>query len=338
MFRTVACSMKRTHMLADFAISKTSHSRRTSSNVFADVFRISKAFLSSSPESMKHENERLINLANMKEFLESNSQTLLTDSIPESMLHDHVILRILPNTHPFIPYIKGKNSFYVISKALKLIIGNFVINRNVKFHLTSVHVEDPCLDAELSDIFDDDSLLRDLENKLIEKVPLFDPRKSLSSLINDDNLKDGQFESSKDEPKIFPSHFLFPWTYKIIIRWKTCSLDCQHLNLGQNESINKDYPVHNNQTNIECNSNKDQEFDLININESIREIFGKLLPNKQQEANSSPVMNNDRVISGLFIFELSLKNDKILVLTVDDVEIIDKKSEEKENFNNLVTA
>ncbi|CAH6723556.1 hypothetical protein CLIB1444_16S01442 [[Candida] jaroonii] len=104
---------------------------------------------------------------------------------------------------------------------------------------------------------------------------------------------------------------------KIHVRWTTCNEGCYHLNDSKSTSDAK-LGSHTWSKVDTSRVNLDDTFSLRNISKLSLGLVGLNKNQKQLE----------RVVSGIFIFELNEENDKIIVHTIDDVNIIENESEE----------
>lgn len=104
---------------------------------------------------------------------------------------------------------------------------------------------------------------------------------------------------------------------KIHVRWTTCNEGCYHLNDSKSTSDAK-LGSHTWSKVDTSRVNFDDSFSLRNLSKLSLGLVGLNKNQKQLE----------RVVSGIFIFELNPENDKIIVHTIDDVNIIENESEE----------
>ncbi|KAG7811163.1 hypothetical protein KL921_002791 [Ogataea angusta] len=136
----------------------------------------------------------------------------------------------------------------------------------------------------------------------ITHMNIKEARQSLSNtdLVNlsiNNNLLD--FEESPE---------LSPYTTKITIKWRTCLNGCLHL--------------HDNKT-------ADARLGAYNLDTN------SLLHLKLPLQNLTKLNDNsiERVLTGIFVFELTDKNDKIAVHTIDDCEIIENEQPSPDTNN-----
>lgn len=292
----------------------------------------------------KQKQNKLINLSNTIEELTRIIPNLLNESIPETLLSKNVILRICPHTHTYIPVIKGRYPYFTVMKTLRLMLTNFMLNPKVKFHVTSIHVEEPSVKINDVRFFENAALQEELEKELLDKIPMFHDLSNMEKKI------------------MYHKYSLFPWTYKIIVKWSTCSESCDHLvndsgsvsnsNSQTAQDYNSKFGTANAKlgkyavSNKICNEKEYEKLNFSNLNDTLNGLFVRKLNylNKSLSPSQSSLFDNngnngdfERVISGIFIFELGLNNDRILVHSVEDIEIIDRKCHE-EDLNNLVSV
>ncbi|KAI5956765.1 hypothetical protein KGF54_000382 [Candida jiufengensis] len=131
---------------------------------------------------------------------------------------------------------------------------------------------------------------------------------------------------------------MFKNSTKIYIRWNTCLPNCsEHLglnqstiqaNLGSRSWSNEDTKnLFVNNHNLNSNSNN------LNITKLIGKITKTLLTGLKKDTTTTETTNGkelERVIYGLFIFELNEECDKILVHTIENMDIVEKFEFEEE--------
>ncbi|CUM45380.1 uncharacterized protein AC631_04724 [Debaryomyces fabryi] len=128
---------------------------------------------------------------------------------------------------------------------------------------------------------------------------------------------------------------VYPHSTKIYVRWNTCLEGCDHLSPNEisEDRDSNDTSNYHSTSDAKLGSHKWSKFDT-----------QKLVNNSnEQSIKSSPSVTAtlshlttgligltkehnrlERVISGIFIFELNENNDKIIVHTVEDVNVIEK--------------
>ncbi|ODV59339.1 Mco32p ASCRUDRAFT_26882, partial [Ascoidea rubescens DSM 1968] len=243
--------------------------------------------------------EKLANLGEMVEKLEEMVPNILNEAIDSKLLSKNIILRILPISYPNLPILPGHLSYLTTCKTINLIVKNFVLNnRKVKLHISSIKI----------------------------------------------------IESNFNGIRVYG---LFPWTSKIIIKWRTCSDNCEHLKYNGEEARDKD-EKNGGKEKMDLNLLIDKLFKknsslivllkkylqkslLRSIDKS--NLAHKMMHRESKENSESDKLNEthhsgnsngtkneteNKIISGVFIFELNLNNNKVLVHTVDKVEMIDK--------------
>ncbi|KAK6458297.1 uncharacterized protein RJT20DRAFT_126294 [Scheffersomyces xylosifermentans] len=130
---------------------------------------------------------------------------------------------------------------------------------------------------------------------------------------------------------------VFPDTTKIHVRWSTCSEGCYHLSLG--ESPDKD-STHHSTSEAKLGSHRWSKLDAMEVlrngKESEAESSGgvsKTLPSITTALTRLPAAligltkenkKLERVLSGVFVFELNENNDKIIVHTIENVDVIER--------------
>lgn len=109
---------------------------------------------------------------------------------------------------------------------------------------------------------------------------------------------------------------LYPNTTKIYIRFSTCSEGCHHLDQGKK---NRFHSTSDAKLGSHSWSMESSKLPKIGQSASITSIISQLAT-----AFTKDEKDLERVISGIFIFELNDKNDQIIVHTIEDVNIVEK--------------
>lgn len=241
-------------------------------------------------------NEQLkkANLGSMIEDLKEIVPNIVNKSISKDLISSEVLLRICP-THfaefnAYLPNIKGHVSYYTTCKTLQLILTSIVVNPKVKLHIQSI-------------------------------------RSSKGT---------GSFNDDKPDYRC-----VFPDSTKIFLRWSTCAEGCFHLSTGD---IDRKDDFHST-SDAKLGSHSWSKLDaskFFNSTDSVPPTLvegSKTIPSIKttiSEVTTSLIgltkeeRKFERVISGLFIFELNEDNSKIIVHTVEDVDVV-----ERTEFENL---
>lgn len=115
---------------------------------------------------------------------------------------------------------------------------------------------------------------------------------------------------------------IYPNSTKIHIRWTTCSENCSHLSIDDSEFHST--------SNARLGSHKWKKLDSqpfiqneknSNISKTMTTISQLTLALKGLTKESKKL---ERIISGIFIFELNSMNDEIIVHTIEDIDIIER--------------
>lgn len=260
-------------------------------------------FKNEDDRKMKIKQDRLINANYLLEKLRSQVPELLQQSLSLELISKSVILRICPHTHPYIPVIKGQYGYFAAHKAIRMVVTNFLLNANVKLHILSINIQEPS-----HEVNSDKLGQKGFEQQLIDAIPIFN-----ESLLN--------FPKSK-------SNGVFDWTYKIVVKWRTCTEDCEHLVTGGSK--------YHDTTEANLGSYNITKFDesiykkikFSDLNNTVNGIF--TAKSNEESGQVSGYSSGERVISGIFVFELTLDNKKILVQSLEDVEIVEKKDSKSE--------
>lgn len=127
---------------------------------------------------------------------------------------------------------------------------------------------------------------------------------------------------------------VYPDSTKIIVRWATCSEGCDHLLPGQSDATN-----YHSTSDAKLGSHKWSKLDTLRFVKDYKDPQGisKTLPSIATTLSQISTAlvgltkegkKLERVISGIFIFELSEDNDKIVVHTIEDVDLIERTETE----------
>lgn len=206
------------------------------------------------------------NMGKMVDYLTEILPNALHTIPDSSYLSENIILRVSPTVSPNIPILKGRVSYITTLKATQFILINFLLNPQVKLHITDIKPQlnqggDFVRNGDLSNYY-------------------------------------GMFEKSD----------------KIIIKWRTCLDDCNHLKLKKSGYALK-------------GSHILEKFD-------IKKLWNHALGNDEKKLSEfnhgvSKVDDDstgfERIIYGIFVFELDSNCEKIIVHNVENIEMYDKK-------------
>lgn len=254
----------------------------------------------------KNKLNRKANLGSTIEMLQLKVPKLLQELLPEGSVSKNIIFRILPHKYPKMPLFKGYLLYSTTLKTLQLALTSFYLNPKTRIHITNIKVDEPT-----SSMSSDELVNLSLNNTSIEKA---DPsiNHTAQSLSN--------------------------YTTKIIIKWRTCLNGCPHLD-------------HSSTAHAKMGSFKFDNLDMSKVlpesgknlsSALVREIELNLFPgflqrkNKKSEIKEEMAQKSDRklerIVSGVFIFELTADNDKIAVFTIDNCDVLENKEPDIERF------
>ncbi|KAK6464570.1 hypothetical protein DFJ63DRAFT_317862 [Scheffersomyces coipomensis] len=231
------------------------------------------------------------NLGSIIDELKVLIPNILNTSLPTHVLSKDILLRVCP-THfnePYLPALKGHTTYYATCKALQLILTSFVLSPKVKLHVQSIRVHEG---ADALAVFNEST--------------------------------------------------------KIYVRWTTCAEGCDHLSSEEQSGTNNlKNDLFHSTSDAKLGSHKWSKLDtmrILNDSNKSQESNGggsgslsKNLPSITKALSQLPAaligltkVNNklERVISGIFIFELNETNDEIIVHTVENVDIIERTETE----------
>ncbi|CDK25805.1 unnamed protein product [Kuraishia capsulata CBS 1993] len=101
---------------------------------------------------------------------------------------------------------------------------------------------------------------------------------------------------------------LFERSTKVVIKWRTCVDGCSHLHTSR--TVDSDMGA----------------FRISNLN-----LYDLFINHSFSEVKKEPdTLHLERVMCGVFVFELSENNDKIKVQTIDDVELVETDTKDKD--------
>ncbi|KAI5962987.1 uncharacterized protein KGF55_002779 [Candida pseudojiufengensis] len=258
--------------------------------------------LKNSPELTpedKQELQRKINLSNLIKNLKTQLPNILENNLSKDIISSKIYLRICPSQFDenYLPKLQGYLTYYSTCKAIQLFITSIILSPKVKLHLTNIKIAD------------------------------------------------------KNQPD---SNCMFPNSTKLYIRWNTCIPNCiEHLglnqsttqaNFGSHKWSNEDTKnLFSNNHNL--SNSKNQEDSSINLN--LSKFIGKItrtllsgskLTNNHSQENQSDKEDSsksnkelERVIYGLFIFELNEDCNQILVHTIENMDIVERFEPEEES-------
>lgn len=131
---------------------------------------------------------------------------------------------------------------------------------------------------------------------------------------------------------------VYPDSTKIIVRWTTCSEGCDHLSPDQTKHAD-DLSNYHSTSDAKLGSHKWSKLDTLRFVKDYKDPSGisKALPSIATTISQISTAlvgltkegnKLERVISGIFIFELNQDNDKIVVHTIEDVELVERSETE----------
>lgn len=127
---------------------------------------------------------------------------------------------------------------------------------------------------------------------------------------------------------------VYPEATKIFVRWSTCSEGCEHLSeADESDTVNFHLT-----SEAKLGTHSWSKFDSLKVVGgtsalSLKATIGLLTAGLIGLTKADK--NLERVISGIFIFELNQENDTIIVHTVEDIVMIEKTEREEEKLRVL---
>jgi len=242
---------------------------------------------------------RKANIGKMIEYLRSIIPDALHTTPDSKYLNQDIILRVSPTVTKTnqLPLLKGRGSYLTTLRATQFILVNFLLNWRVKLHILDIKT---CLHSSHNN-----------NNNLNET---FDSNLGKDGKVhnNDINNNNGVDIDNKNLKK----YGLYEHTDKIIIKWRTCLDDCDHL-------INKT-------SYAKQGSHILGKFDISKIWGGNNDN-GRNGNNKDNNGLIDGVSKNEgddfeRIFYGIFVFELNENCDEIIVHSLENLEIFDKKN------------
>ncbi|CAI2002967.1 hypothetical protein SEUBUCD646_0G03120 [Saccharomyces eubayanus] len=241
---------------------------------------------------------KLANLGEVTDYLVGDGvPNLLQRMLKESVLADNITLRLFPTSHPYIPVLHGRSKYKASLNAIRMIVRKFVLDEECRLHISLV--------------------------------------KTLNS-----TSKGGEFkENSQNYNTLTPND-------KLVIKWQSCIPEdrCKISKPEINDELKEkkdrvegdnsfsirsvpviDYILHPTINNLNqrvvteyIDDAAEKSIQNFNKNGDIKE--GKI--GKDDTIKKNKVRRLSRLIRGTFIFEFNEENSKILVHTIEDVELI----------------
>ncbi|KAG0682774.1 hypothetical protein C6P40_004021 [Pichia californica] len=255
---------------------------------------------------------RKANLGTIIQMLQLKIPFMLTDLLPKDFISEKIILRILPNQFPNLPIFKGYLMYCSTLKAIQKILLMFYLNPESKIHISNIKIIEPT-----NSLSSDELINISIDNNVLENN-----NNNNNNNINNDNKQD-----------------ISKYTTKIKVKWRTCYSGCNHLrNLQTTDAKLGSYSLdHFDWTKFLKSSNPLQTLSLLEAKKTIEGLAKTLDPsiNEHNDNINNNIKNNNsnnngnnftgRILTGVFIFELDAENEHVMVLTIDNMEILESK-------------
>lgn len=241
--------------------------------------------------------QRKANLGTIIQVLQLNVPNLLTDLLPHEIVSQDIILKILPNKFPNIPIFKGYLMYSSSLKTIQKLLLLFYLNPESKLHITNIKVFEP------TNSMSSDELI----NFSIDNIPI-------------QNERDGDNENLS----LSSNQEVSKYTTKVKVKWRTCLPGCTHIENDKTTNAKwGSYSLdHFDWTKILKSNNPLQSLALLEAKKKLEGLAKTLQPLTTGIRDTEEV---DRVLTGVFIFELDAANENIIVMTIDNVEILESK-------------
>ncbi|OUM51882.1 hypothetical protein BVG19_g1019 [[Candida] boidinii] len=307
-------------------------------------------------------NKKLIdkkaNLGTTIRYLIENLPNSLNSTLDSEKLSSDIILRILPRSHPNIPIFKGLIVYLTTIKTLQLILTTFFINKNVKLHLSSIKVlentENSSLNNnELVNISNGISIMNEINKtagssgtggiysnstKIIIKFRscingcnhLINKNQNFNTISN---TKLGEIKFNSNDNNLIFSNLLnssnnlnfFEKNSGLLNKNSIFDSLISNLNLTSTNNDNNDNNNNDSNKNNNNNSSSSVSSSSSPTSQTMSSSESDIKPDKLKNTNNNKL---ERILSGVFIFELNSNNDKILVQTIDEFEVIENEDGE----------
>ncbi|KAH3903207.1 Mco32p SCDLUD_000826 [Saccharomycodes ludwigii] len=281
MHRALSLSSLHLRSLVNTPVISVLRGIHSNPNTFADV------------NPNKKSQSKLVNMGEMILYLERHGvPEMLNKTISSDKLSDNIILRVLPTTHPYLPVLRGKNSYKATMNTISLIVRNYLLlktNKNNKNNNNNSRNNTKIGNV----IIHDANVQYKLQISKIEPI-LSDDYKNKCHMYN---------------------FYLSEISDKIVVKWFVVSIVDENSN---DTDIGMD--------NITDSSNLGSHLANTSV-DKINDI-------KHHIRNDANKINT--IFGGIFIFELDENNEKILVHTIDSVEMLDNTSKKLQDRGKLI--
>ncbi|OUT21643.1 hypothetical protein CAS74_003764 [Pichia kudriavzevii] len=242
---------------------------------------------------------RKANLGSMVQILQVKVPKMLNKLPPKEIISKNITLRVLPNQFPNLPQFKGYLLYSTALKAIQKLLSMFYLNPDSEIHVTNIKIIEPT-----NSMSSDELIKLSIDNTLLEN-------EKLENIPNQDASK---------------------YTTKIKVKWRTCLSGCQHLRDKKTRDAKfGSYSLDNfDWTKFLKSPNPLETVSLLEAKKTLEGFAKSLDPSGNNNENVG------RVLTGVFIFELDAKNEKITVMTIDNMEILE--SEEMNYSDNILAA
>ncbi|CAI4063319.1 hypothetical protein SUVZ_07G2900 [Saccharomyces uvarum] len=262
------------------------------------VFRISTIPIKGAFSRWYSNSPKLANLGEITDYLVGKGvPNLLQNMFKESVLDENITLRLFPTSHPYIPVLHGRSKYKASMNAIRMIVRKFVLDEECRLHISLVKTSTSTSQGgEFKDFSQNYNTITP-NDKLVIKwqscVP--EDRCKISKPEINDELKEKKDGVEGKNPFSMKSVPVIDYILHPTINNLNQKVVTEYIDNAAEKSI--------------------QNF---NKNGDIKE--GKT--GKYDTIKKSKVKRLSRLIRGTFIFEFNEENSKILVHTIEDVELI----------------
>lgn len=134
---------------------------------------------------------------------------------------------------------------------------------------------------------------------------------------------------------------VYPNSAKIIIKWSSCPEGCSHLSISEPDEEEEKIANHLSTSDAKLGTHSWSKVDTNKLFNSGKKAKGagkgpSITATLEHLVNSLIGLTREggkleRTISGIFIFELNENNDKIIVHTIENIEVIEKRDPQNAN-------
>lgn len=244
--------------------------------------------------------QKVANLGQITDYLvDKGVPNLLQKMFEESVLADNIIFRLFPTSHPYIPVLHGKSKYKASLNAMRMIVRKFILGEECRLHISSVKTLTSTLhDGETKSVSQNYNTIT-CNDKLVIKWQSCVPEDHcrISKLEINDRLKEKKRGNGDNSALSVRSVPVIDYILHPTVNHLNQSVISEYIENAAEKSVEKSFSTSE-------DSKEDEN----------KKTDGDSKRNKKKSLS--------RLIRGTFIFEFNEENSKILVHTIEDVELI----------------